>query len=118
MALDLDSKLSPSWVKDSRGYFIMEKGDEARIGKWIDQNDWQAVYDYWLPYASSAKKTVKSKAQYNLALASEMLGKIDEAIEWANQSYYTQYHSQAERYLYKLGTRKSALKQFQKLEEK
>ena len=118
VALDLDSRLSPAWVTDKRGYFLIDKDDAARLTKWIKQDDWQSAYDYWLPFADSGNKSVKSKAQFNLALASEMLGKIDEAINWANLSYHSEYRSQTEQYLYKLGKRKDVLKQFQKLEEK
>ncbi len=117
VALDLDSRLSPVWEKEKRGFFMIEKGDAARLSRWVAENDWQSAYDFWLPYARSAKKTLRSKAQYNLALASEMLGRIDEAIRWANDSYKTQYHTQTEQYLYKLGKRKEILLQFQKLEK-
>lgn len=117
VALDLDSKLSPEWIREKRGYFVIEKDDIERIANWVEQNDWQSAYDYWLPFAGSEKKPVKSKAQFNLALASEMLGRIDEAIRWANESYRSEYHTQTEQYLYKLGKRKAILKQFKKLEE-
>jgi tetratricopeptide (TPR) repeat protein len=117
VALDLDSKLSPAWVRDKRGYFIIEKDDVRRVSEWMNQNDWQSAYDYWLSYSDSRKKPVQAKAQFNLALASEMLGKIDEAIKWANQSYHSEYHSQTEQYLYKLGKRKVTIRQFQKMEE-
>jgi hypothetical protein len=118
VALDLDSRLSPAWVQDKRGYFSMEKHDEGKVSAWIEQNDWQSAYDYWSPYTRSEKVAVKSKAQYNMALASEMLGKIDEAIHWADQSYRTEYRSQTDYYLRKLGNRKATLNQFKKLEEK
>jgi len=117
VALDLDSRLSPAWIRDRRGYFLIENDDFPRISKWVEQNDWQSAYDYWLPYAKSGKKSVSSKAQFNLALASEMLGNIDEAIQWANQSYQTSYRGQTEQYLNKLGQRRAVLKQFQKLEQ-
>lgn len=117
VALDLDSRLSPVWAKEKRGFFMIEKGDAARLSRWVSENDWQSAYDYWLPYTRSAKKALRSKAQYNLALASEMLGRIDEAIRRANDSYKTQYHTQTEQYLYKLGKRKEILRQFQKLEK-
>lgn len=117
VALDLDSRLSPVWVREKRGFFRIEKGDAARLSRWVSENDWQSAYDYWLPYTRSAKKALRSKAQYNLALASEMLGRIDEAIRRANDSYKTQYHTQTEQYLYKLGKRKEILRQFQKLEK-
>ncbi|MEL7586350.1 MAG: DUF6340 family protein [Prolixibacteraceae bacterium] len=118
VALELDNRLSPVWVSDKRGYFVIKKDDIEKISRWIGQNDWQAAFDYWLTFADSENPAVKSKAQHNLALASEMLGKVDEAIAWANRSYRSKYYGQTERYLYKLGARKETLKQFRKLEEK
>lgn len=117
VALDLDGKLSPGWVRDKRGYFVIRKDDAARITRWVEQNDWQSAYDYWLPDADSGNKLVRSKALFNLALASEMLGHVDEAIRWANESYHSRYHTQTERYLYKLGKRKKVLQQFEKLQK-
>lgn len=118
VALEIDNRLSPAWVTENRGYFLIEKGDEVRVGRWIGQHDWQAAFDYWLPFADADHPSVRSKAQHNLALASEMLGNVDGAIAWADRSYRSKYHSQTERYLYKLGARKKTLEQFQKLEEK
>lgn len=118
VALDLDSRLSPAWISEKRGYFLIEKNDLPRVSGWVEQDDWQSAYDYWLPYADSGKKSAKSKALFNLALASEMLGRIDESISWANQSYRSEYRIQTEQYLYQLGKRRDTLKQFQLLEEK
>jgi hypothetical protein len=117
VALDLDSRLSPAWVADKRGYFLLEKDDLSRISKWIEQDDWQSAYDYWLTFVDSGKKSIKSKAQFNLALASEMLGEIDEAISWGNQSYESEYRIQTEQYLNKLGKRRDTLKQFKQTEK-
>ena len=113
VALDMDSKLSPEWVQENRGFFVIENNDMANVDRFITNDDWQAAYDYWLPYTRSSKKTIKSKAEFNLALASEMLGNMDEAIEWADKSYYTQYHAQTESYLYKLKNRKEIIQKFQ-----
>ncbi len=112
VALDLDARLSPAWRSENRSYFIIEKDDAEKISALANNNDWQAAYDYWLDYAESPKTTVKSKAEYNLALASEMLGDVNAAIEWATKSYYTKYHVQTENYLYKLKKRKEIMERF------
>ncbi|MGD9928776.1 MAG: DUF6340 family protein [Mangrovibacterium sp.] len=117
VALELDSKLSPTWVQENRSWFLIDKKDFNLIDRFIRENNWQAAYDYWLPFAASSKTSTKSRAEYNLALASEMLGDVDLAIEWANKSYFTQYHKQTENYLYKLKRRKEIMLSFQKLNE-
>jgi hypothetical protein len=112
IALELDNKLSPSWVKENRIFFIINDSDTSKIVLLANENKWQEAYDYWLQYADSSKKTIKSKAEFNLALASEMLGNIDLAIEWANKSYYTKYMQQTQNYLLTLQKRRKILEQF------
>lgn len=111
-ALDLDDKLSPNWVKEDRIFFVINKSDPGQINLLANDNKWQEAYDYWLQYTKSTKKSVKAKAEFNLALASEMLGDIDLAIEWANKSYYTKYMQQTQNYLLTLKKRQSILEQF------
>ena len=111
-AIDISDKLSPAWIKESRGFFTFEEKDSGKIGDLIKKNDWQSIYDYWFAYTKSSKKTVKSKAEYNMALACEMLGNIEEAIEWANKSIHSQYHIQTENYLLRLQKRKKIMTEF------
>lgn len=113
VALDIDDLLSPKWVKENRIFFLINDGDFSKINDYANQQDWQEAYDYWLSYANSDKASVKSKAEFNLALASEMLGDLDLAIEWANKSYHTKYMQQTQNYLLKLQNRKEILKRFQ-----
>jgi len=113
IALDIDERLSPKWVKESRIYFVINQNDMPRMTNFANDHKWQEAYDYWLGYANSEKASVKSKAEFNLALCSEMLGNLDQAIEWANKSYYTKYMQQTQNYLITLKKRKEILKQFQ-----
>ena len=115
VALEIDSKLSPQWVRENRSYYILDKKNSSQIANYISDDNWQAAYDYWLPYSSSQKTAEKSKAEFNLALASEMLGDINLAIEWANKAYFTQYRKQTENYLYKLKERKETIARFQEM---
>jgi len=111
-ALDIDALISPSWVKDSRIYFTLEKDDAIRISNFAAEQKWQEAYDYWLKYANTQQTSTKAKAEFNLALASEMLGNIDAAIDWATKSYYTKYMQQTKNYLLKLKKRQEALQKF------
>lgn len=113
VALETDSRLSPQWTPENRSYYVLDKNDAQEISGYIDNDNWESAYNYWLQFSTSEKKSIKSKAEYNLALASEMLGNIDQAIEWANRSYYTEYRSQTVQYLYRLKERKEILGEFQ-----
>ncbi|WP_372772476.1 DUF6340 family protein [Mangrovibacterium sp.] len=113
VALDIDDRLSPNWAKETRIYFLLEDTDQSQISLIAREQRWQEAYDYWLTFSTSSKKSIKSKAEFNLALASEMLGNLELAIEWANKSYYTKYMNQTNNYLLKLKQRKQILERFQ-----
>jgi len=55
-------------------------------------------------------KSLKSKAEFNIALGHEMLGDIDSAIDWALKSYDTMYRTNTYNYLETLKFRKNDLK--------
>ena len=101
VALDVDAKISPVWLSEKRGYFILtRKNDPGK--RLMDENNTEEARDYWLKMAQSDKKKIKGRAEYNLALVSELDGDIDQAIEWALKSYNTYYQYQTEIYLKKL----------------
>ena len=115
LALDIDSKLSPSWSTEQRGYFSINSKSDTAVVNFIDRIDWDSAYAYWEEFANSSNKNIRSKAEYNLALASEMLGNMDKAIEWANKSYKTQYRLQTENYLKTLRERRKKLKKYEEI---
>ena len=116
IALDANTLLSPVWSSEDRIYFRMSK-NEDELKKLIAENDWQSVYDYWLDYANATKKSDISKAYFNMALASEMIGDIDGAFEWINKSYNTQYRVQTEKYIVQLTNRKRVIDEFKKFDD-
>jgi hypothetical protein len=107
-ALDVDSKLSPTWISEKRGYFLFNmKNDPGQ--QFMSKNDYEQAEKYWSELAKSNSKKVRSKAEYNLALISELNGDLDKAIEYGVKSYYSQYRFQTETYLKRLEARKKAL---------
>jgi hypothetical protein len=116
-AMDLDSKLSPQWHTEARGYFAIKDENSSKLESEIKNNNWQEAYDYWHQMLTNANsKSLKSKLEYNLAVASEMIGDIDGAAEWATKSYKTQYRQQTDNYLLQLKQRVKLLNEFKKYE--
>ena len=83
-------KIAPVWNNDKRilyhlGSKELENGAIYAIkGNWLDAaKEWQKVF-------TLNKPKVSAKAAFNLALASEMLGKFDIALEWLRKAkeYY------------------------------
>jgi len=107
--LDMAGYISPKWMDDNRKYYITgNKYIDAAIPL-IKMNKWEEAAEIWMKYASASPKSLRSKVEYNLALASEMTGDFDLAIEWGLKSFKTKYSREAELYLKYLDLRRSAL---------
>lgn len=108
VALDIDSKLSPTWTQEKRGYFIFNPRDD-RGQQLMNDSNYEAAGKFWTEMAQSKDKKIRSKAEYNLALVKELNGDIDGAIEWGLKSFYSYYRYQTEVYLNKLKIRKETI---------
>ena len=108
VALDIDSKLSPTWTQEKRGYFLFNPGDD-RGQQLMNDSNYEAAGKYWDEMAQSKNKKIRSKAEYNLALVKELNGDIDGAIEWGLKSFYSFYRYQTEAYLKRLQVRKESI---------
>lgn len=105
IALDVDAKISPAWISEKRGYYLFDLKDD--LGQQlINENKIEQAKAFWMEKAQSSKKKIRSRAEYNLAVASELAGDLDKAIEWGLKSFYTQYDYRTEVYLKKLETLK------------
>ena len=108
IAMDIDSKLSPTWIPEKRGYFLFKNKDD-RGQQLMNENNYEEAGKYWSEMALLTNKKIRSKAEYNLALINELNGDIDGAIEWGLKSFYSYYRNQTETYLKKLKIRKTTL---------
>jgi len=112
-ASDINKYISPAWEKEERNFYLIDtEENNKKIEKLVRENEWKKSYDYWIAFTKSSKKQIKSKADFNIAVASEMLGNIDEAILWAAKSNKLVYRYPTELYMKKLMKRKEILKQF------
>ena len=101
IALDVDGKISPFWIPEKRGYFLFDlKNDQGQ--QLINENKMEQAIAFWNEKAKSDDKKIKSRAEYNLAVASELEGNVDLAIEWGLKSFNTRYDYRTEVYLKKL----------------
>ncbi|MFV0289941.1 MAG: DUF6340 family protein [Mangrovibacterium sp.] len=100
-AMDIDEKVSPQWHREKRILFIVDNEDPkgTMAINLANQNEWLNLYGYWKGIESNSKGIKKSKTQYNLALASEMIGNIDEALVWIEKSIQNKYMQQSRNYM-------------------
>jgi tetratricopeptide (TPR) repeat protein len=109
-ALKFSGMIAPDWRLSNRSYFFKGHPLLEEANTLIQQNDWNGAADLWRQLAlSPASKSQKSKAEFNLALAYEMFGDIDEAIKWGLKSYETMFRPITYNYLERLNIRKQQI---------
>lgn len=109
-ALGLSKKIAPEWRTARRQYFVKGHAMLEQAHRKIEAGDWPAAADIWHALAGmSVSKAVKSKAEFNLALAYEMFGDFEEALKWGLKSYETMYRPLTYSYLEKLNVRKQQM---------
>ena len=76
----------PSWIMVYRD--IMTSGDAElqKAAKFAKDNKWEEASSIWTKVAESKNKSKKIISLYNLALASEMSGDVDQALKLTSQA--------------------------------
>ena len=92
-------RISPLWIRVSRMYYKKGNADFDKAFRKAQTNDWQGAADLWQKYANSSDQKIASYATYNLALASEMNGDLQGALEWARKSYVDYQNKKARYYM-------------------
>jgi hypothetical protein len=111
MALELTDKIAIRWRPERRTYFVKGNSEFRETNQIAQSGDWLTAVEKWKEIAEKAgSKTLKSKAELNIALGYEILGNIDLAIQWALNSYNTMYRPLTYEYLETLKRRKNELK--------
>jgi len=83
----LCSKIIPAWIPVERMYYTSLDKDMRHAEKYVMSNEWPKAAELWSKQTESKNPRIVAKASYNMALASEMEGKPDEAINWLLKSY-------------------------------
>ena len=80
-------RISPMFVWVSRDYYKGGSADMKMATMRAKSNDWSGAAEIWKKLAeSSSDPKVKKRATYNMALAAEMEGNLDLAIDWAKKA--------------------------------
>lgn len=107
--LKMAGYISPKWVSQTRYYYLTGKKEIDAAVPLIQNNKWEEAAAIWSKYADVSSKTTRGKVEFNLALAAEMNGDVDLAIQWGLKSFKTRYTKAIEVYLKKLDNKKKAL---------
>ena len=114
---DLARKIAPQWKDARRHMFATGQKDIDKAIPLAEKGDWKAAQKIWEKYVDVGSKSRRSKVEFNLALANEMNGDIEEAIAWGVKSYKTYYRHQTDEYLRTLDKRRKLLNQIDEEKE-
>ncbi|HSO86283.1 MAG TPA: DUF6340 family protein [Draconibacterium sp.] len=80
--------LVPHWIEVDRMYYQSGHLELKKTDELIKQNRWLEAAEIWKKNTTNSNKSIAAKSMYNMALACEMNGEMDAAIDWAVKSYY------------------------------
>ena len=79
-------RISPQWIWVNRTYYKTGSPVLKQCKALVKQNDWKTATDLWYKETTSSNPKAAERATYNMALASEQLGQLDLALQWANSA--------------------------------
>jgi hypothetical protein len=100
-------RISPTWANVYRSYYIKGKKEVGfkNAKRFVRVNNWDQAKIIWTNLSKSVEPKVAGRANYNLALASEMDGQLDSALVYAKIAYGTYFDKRAVSYIRVLNTR-------------
>lgn len=111
--------ISPHWVDVDRMYYQSGHSELKKTNKLITEDRWLEAAEIWKKNTTNRNKTIAAKSMFNMALACEMNGEIDAAIDWAVKSYYVLgtkkeiHRFNTQQYINILGQRKLDIKKIE-----
>lgn len=114
------TKLIPSWKINDRYYYQSRNPEMAQAEKYLKNHDWLKAGEIWNKLSKNKNPEIAAKASYNLALACEMEGKYDLAMDWLSVSKsvstknYNQHNAYCQQYLKVLTLRKYEIEKLEK----
>jgi len=109
------SKIIPTWLTVERLYYKSNNQNMLLAEKYALNNEWLKAAEIWNKQTRNKNPRMAAKACYNIALACEMEGKLDAAIDWLVQSYSIlkenneEHKENCQRYIAVLATRKKEI---------
>ncbi len=107
--------LAPHWIEVERMYYKSGQIELQKTEELIKQNRWLEAAEIWKKNTTNKNKKIAAKSMFNMALACEINGNMDAAIDWAVKSFYAKhkdrYHTEnCQNYINILGRRKLDIK--------
>ncbi|MFM2286241.1 MAG: hypothetical protein RLZZ543_1738 [Bacteroidota bacterium] len=109
-------RVAPSWVTYTREIYTRAARSKTmkQAKRMAYRTDWAEAAKIWETLSKSPNDKVAKRATYNRAVAAEMLGNYDEALEWARKAANTYGMRNADNYIITL---KARLNELQRLDQ-
>lgn len=83
------TRITPLWITVSRQFYKKGNYPLELAGRKAKVNDWNAAAQIWAKEVYNKDKKIAARATFNMAVANEVNGKLDAALEWSNKAYTT-----------------------------
>ncbi len=92
-------RISPSWMHVSRAVYTGKYEEFKRAKRYILNNDWDEAIDIWKRQLKNPDPKAAGWACFNLGIASEVKGQLNNALEWMKKAYYDYHIKKANAYI-------------------
>ena len=80
-------RISPMWGRVTREFYKKGNDEMKKAKRYADVNKWDEAAMIWRDLTKSTENKVAERASYNMAVYCEVQGRLDLALEWANNTY-------------------------------
>lgn len=107
------NRIAARWSRVERSYYTKARKEirMKQAAQYADAKQWENAAAIWKDLAVHKDPKIAGRACYNLAVASEMLGKHDLALTWANKSAFQFHNALAKDYVVQLKRRLEEINQ-------
>lgn len=92
-------RIAPSYVWVRRVYYGGGSPAMKEAKRHVKAGDWQGATEIWLQVVETDDRKLRGKAEMNLALAHEVGGDLEVALEWARQAAVDLANGKSRRYV-------------------
>lgn len=113
VGLEYGARIAPIYVNVSRAYYTKAKGyksDMKAAARYLASRDLEKATPIWkkiIAKTAGTNRKVAGRAAYNMAVAAEISGNLDLALEWAEKSFQDYGNKKAGTYINVLKARKN-----------
>lgn len=80
-------EIVPYTIRESRLYFVKGNSNFEKAQRRAQTGDWDGAGELWKIETTNSDSKLAGRAYYNMAIISEINGNLEEALNWASQSY-------------------------------